>query len=206
MNITIENKKQKAIELMQKLDIYKPYIKGFKEKTDVCFFECFGGYWAYQEPELMAKIKEFEEQYNVLVYAVTHEYTDFGECYDFLYISDYEEEWDEILDNVKGAVDIMAFQDGQVDYHELYDYLVINKKLADKYNMKCWTNIESFDRDMPIRFLPIKWEKLLLKLDAARRAGMENAITFEFSHFMSPNSAYLQAGHLYERYCEHFIL
>ena len=89
MNITIENKKQKAIELMQKLDIYKPYIKGFKEKTDVCFFECFGGYWAYQEPELMAKIKEFEEQYNVLVYAVTHEYTDFGECYDFLYISDY---------------------------------------------------------------------------------------------------------------------
>ena len=97
MNITIENKKQKAIELMQKLDIYKPYIKGFKEKTDVCFFECFGGYWAYQEPELMAKIKEFEEQYNVLVYAVTHEYTDFGECYDFLYISDYEEEWDEML-------------------------------------------------------------------------------------------------------------
>ena len=123
-----------------------------------------------------------------------------------LSVKEHEEEWDEILDNVKGAVDIMAFQDGQVDYHELYDYLVINKKLADKYNMKCWTNIESFDRDMPIRFLPIKWEKLLLKLDAARRAGMENAITFEFSHFMSPNSAYLQAGHLYERYCEHFIL
>ena len=206
MNITIENKKQKAIELMNKLDIYKPYIKGFKDKNSVCFYENFGGFWAYQEPELMAKIKAFEEQYNVLVYAVTHEYTEFGECYDFLYISDYEEEWDEILDNVKGAVDIMAFQDGQVDYHELYDYLVINKKLADKYNMKCWTNIESFDRDMPIRFLPIKWEKLLLKLDAARRAGMENAITFEFSHFMSPNSAYLQAGHLYERYCEHFIL
>ena len=206
MNITIENKKQKAVELMNRLDIYKPYIKGFKDKNSVCFYENFGGFWAYQEPELMAKIKEFEEQYNVLVYAVTHEYTDFGECYDFLYISDHEEEWDEILDNVKGAVDIMAFQDGQVDYHELYDYLVINKKLADKYNMKCWTNIESFDRDMPIRFLPIKWEKLLLKLDAARRAGMENAITFEFSHFMSPNSAYLQAGHLYERYCEHFIL
>ena len=123
-----------------------------------------------------------------------------------LSVKEHEEEWDEILNNVNGAVDIMAFQDGQVDYHELYDYLVINKKLADKYNMKCWINIESFDRDMPIRFLPIKWEKLLLKLDAARRAGMENAITFEFSHFMSPNSAYLQAGHLYERYCEHFIL
>lgn len=121
-----------------------------------------------------------------------------------LTVREHEEEWNEILGNVAGAVDILAFQDGQVDYHELYDYLVINKKLADKYGMQCWTNIESFDRDMPIRFLPIKWEKLLLKLDAARRAGMENAITFEFSHFMSPNSAYLQAGHLYHRYCEHF--
>ena len=70
--------------------------------------------------------------------------------------------------------------------------------------MRCWTNIESFDHDMPIRFLPIKWEKLLLKLEAARKAGMENAITFEFSHFMSPHSTYLQAGYLYERYMQHF--
>ena len=62
------------------------------------------------------------------------------------------------------------------------------------------------DRDMPIKFLPIKWEKLLLKLDAAQKAGVEKAITFEFSHFLSPNSAYLQARHLYRRYCEHFGL
>ena len=39
MNITMENKKQKAIELMNKLDIYKPYIKGFKENNQICFFE-----------------------------------------------------------------------------------------------------------------------------------------------------------------------
>ena len=45
--------------------------------------------------------------------------------------------------------------------------------------------------------------KLLLKLDAARRAGMRNVITFEFSHFMSPNSSYTQAGHLYNRYMEY---
>jgi hypothetical protein len=122
-----------------------------------------------------------------------------------LSVKEHEEEWDEILNNISGAVDILAFQDGQVDYHELYDYLVVNKELADKYKMSCWTNVESFDRDMPIRFLPIKWEKLLLKLELARKAEMENVITFEFSHFMSPNSAYLQAGHLYDRYIEHFL-
>ena len=123
-----------------------------------------------------------------------------------LTVEEHRREWNEILGNVAGAVDILAFQDGQVDYHELYDYLVVNKALADQYGMECWTNIESFDRDMPIRFLPIKWEKLLFKLDAARRAGMQGVITFEFSHFMSPNSAYLQAGHLYNRYCEYFGL
>lgn len=35
MKITREVKKQKAIELMNKLDIYKPYIKGFKDKNSV---------------------------------------------------------------------------------------------------------------------------------------------------------------------------
>lgn len=97
MNITIEKKKQKAIELLNKLDIYKPYIKGFKENNRICYFEGFGGFWAEQNKELMEKVREFEKEHNCLVYAITHEYTDFGECYDFLFIPDYEEEWDDIL-------------------------------------------------------------------------------------------------------------
>ena len=56
---------------------------------------------------------------------------------------------------------------------------------------------------MPIKFLPIKFEKLRLKLEAAARAGLDRAITFEFSHFMSPQSMYPSAGHLYDRYREY---
>ena len=41
-------------------------------------------------------------------------------------------------------------------------------------------------------------------LEAAARQKYDKAITFEFSHFMSPQSAYLQAGHLYDRYKEYF--
>jgi len=119
-------------------------------------------------------------------------------------LAQHEQEWNEMLDGIRGAVDIVAFQDGHVDYNELYDYLQVNKALMEKHGLRCWTNCESFDRDMPIKFLPIKWEKLLLKLQAAAKAGLDKAITFEFSHFMSPNSCYLQAGHLYQRYCEHF--
>jgi len=121
---------------------------------------------------------------------------------DAVSLKQHEEEWNEIFDGIKEVVDIVAFQDGHADYDELADYFYVNKLLADRYGMRCWTNAESFDRDMPIKFLPIKWEKLKLKLEAAQQAGLEKAITFEFSHFMSPQSAYLQAGHLYQRYMD----
>lgn len=122
---------------------------------------------------------------------------------DAVSLEDHEREWNEIFDGIKGTVDAVAFQDGHISYHELEDFFSINKKLADRYGMRCWTNAESFDRDMPIKFLPIKFEKLKLKLEAAARAGYDKAITFEFSHFMSPQSVYGAAHHLYNRYMEY---
>ena len=92
-----QERKAKAIEFMKTLDIYKPYIDGFEKHDHICMFERFGGYWAYQYPELMHKIKEFEEKYDYTVYAVTHEYTAFGECYDFLIVTKYDEEADDTL-------------------------------------------------------------------------------------------------------------
>lgn len=119
-------------------------------------------------------------------------------------VKEHEKEWGEIFDGIHDVVDAVAFQDGQIDYDELDAFFEVNKRLADKYGMQCWTNAETFDRDMPIKFFPIKFDKLRLKLEAAKRAGYDKAITFEFSHFMSPQSAYLQAGHLYDRYKEYF--
>ncbi len=98
MNIERKIKKQKAIENLEKLDIYEPYIKGFKDENNICYFENYGGYWACQEPELIEKIKELEEKYNCLVYAITHEYTEIDEIYSFLIVTDYEEEFDMLLE------------------------------------------------------------------------------------------------------------
>lgn len=123
---------------------------------------------------------------------------------DVVSVEEHEKEWGEIFDGIKDVVDACAFQDGQIDYDELDAFFEVNKKLTDKYGLECWTNAESFDRDMPIKFLPIKFDKLRLKLEAAKRANYDKAITFEFSHFMSPQSAYLQAGYLYNRYREYF--
>ena len=86
--------KAKAIEIMKQMDIYEPYINGFEKQDKVCFFEQFGGFWVYQEPEVEAKMKELEKKYGCMVYAITHEFTQFGECYSFLIVSKYKEEWD----------------------------------------------------------------------------------------------------------------
>jgi len=118
-------------------------------------------------------------------------------------LKEHETEWNEIFDGIQHAIDAVAFQDGHIDFHELEDFFSVNKQLADRYRLQCWTNAESFDRDMPIKFLPIKFEKLKYKLEAAGKAGYDKAITFEFSHFMSPQSAYIQAHHLYNRYKEY---
>ena len=118
-------------------------------------------------------------------------------------LEEHRQEWDQILNTVSGSIDIMAFQDGHVEFDELYDFMKVNKELSDKYGIQGWTNCESFDRDMPIKFLPIKWEKMRMKLEIAKRVGVDKAITFEFSHFMSPNSSYPQARHLFNRYKEY---
>ena len=89
---TKEQMKAEAIKYLKQLGIYKPYIKGFEEDNKVCFFENFGGYWLYQEEEIANKVKIFEEEYGCLVYAVTHEFTSFGEMWDFLYVSKYVED------------------------------------------------------------------------------------------------------------------
>lgn len=39
MNIKNEQKKEKAIQIMQKLDIYAPYIRGFREENKCAFLK-----------------------------------------------------------------------------------------------------------------------------------------------------------------------
>ena len=91
--LTKEQRKAKAIETMQRLNIYKPYINGYKNHDKVCFYERFGGYWVYQEPEIEAKMREIEQQYDTTVYAITHDLTEFGELWSFLCIPKEESKY-----------------------------------------------------------------------------------------------------------------
>lgn len=106
---TNEEMKTKAIELLKQLGIYEPYIEGFKEKDQVCFFESFGGYRVYQEPEIETKMLEIEKKYNCKVYAITHEFTGFGECYSFLLVDNYPEEWDYLIKSYGNKYNVFAY-------------------------------------------------------------------------------------------------
>lgn len=117
--------------------------------------------------------------------------------------AEHEEQWDQILGILSGFVDTIAFQDGHVDFHELPAFMEINTRLARKHGLHPWSNVESFERGMPLNFLPIDWRNLRYKIDVAEAAGVEKLITFEFSHFMSPNSMWPSAHALYRRYQEY---
>ncbi len=111
------------------------------------------------------------------------------------------QDWDTIFAETKGNIDICAFQDGQIHYHELPDFHRGIQHLTKKHDIRLWANVESFDRDMPIKFPPAEWRNLELKLSEAAKVA-EKIITFEFAHFMSPHSCYPAALNLFERYCE----
>lgn len=104
MNVSKEIKKAEAINRMKALKLFAPCIKAFKDRDEVQLSEMTGGLYEFsREAELTAKVKEFEAEYNVLVYHVIHTFTQFGELYNFLYVSDHEDEWgmdnDDIKDN-----------------------------------------------------------------------------------------------------------
>lgn len=90
--------KEVAIKCLEKLDVYKPYIRKFKSKAGTpCFFENYGGFYADQEKEICDKIREVENDHGCLVYAVTHEYSNMGETWSMLCVPKEVEPVDTLL-------------------------------------------------------------------------------------------------------------
>ena len=81
------SQKEIAIQCLQKLDIYRPYIRKFEKEDMPTFFERFAGFYLFNEPVLQAKVKEVQEEYGVLVYALTHEWLEGMECWSMLCVS-----------------------------------------------------------------------------------------------------------------------
>ena len=101
MNISKKEKKAEAVARMKALGIFPGTVRQFESADYVSISEPpFGAfYWAWGED--LKRIRDFEEQYNALVYMVVRCFTDIGEMDAYLYVSDYAEEWDLDRDNLK---------------------------------------------------------------------------------------------------------
>ncbi len=112
------------------------------------------------------------------------------------------EEWDRIFSKSAQNIDICAFQDGTVPTEEMPAYYRGIRDLCRQYNMEHWVNCETFERDVRNMYYPIPFEDLCRKLDLHEEYA-DKIITFEFSHFLSPQSIYPSARNLNGLYKEH---
>ncbi len=119
---------------------------------------------------------------------------------DALTPEEFAEDWRKMLDGIK-SIDCCAFQDGTAPLNQLEAYMSQAKAFCDDFGITMWNNVETFSRDFPLKFPPIDFRELETKLAISAKYAAKN-ITFEFSHFMSPNSCYLAARNLYMRYRE----
>lgn len=120
----------------------------------------------------------------------------------YLTPSQHYEEWDRILDKCGKNLDICAFQDGTAPMSLMKDYYLANKSLCEKYGMENWVNTETFERDVRQMYYPIPFNELKNKLEIHQDYA-DKIITFEYSHFLSPQSIYPSARNLNKLYKEY---
>lgn len=131
MNVSREIKKEEAIKRMQVLDLFKPCIEMFAKYDEVQLSEMTGGLYEFSgNIDLTEKIKEFETENNALVYHVIHCYTNFGELYNFLYVSDYEEEWEYDNEDIKDNYVMSYVWNQSDDFCSEFGTIVVNQKFG----------------------------------------------------------------------------
>ena len=111
----------------------------------------------------------------------------------------HKQHFEVILEEMEGLIDAYAPMDSHCGFNELNAFMEVTAEVMQKYGAQYWSNLETFDRDMPWRFPPIEFAKLKCKLEIAEKY-CSKIISFELPHFMSPDSCFPAAGELYKRY------
>lgn len=101
MSVTREAKKAEAIARMKLWGIFPGIRKQFEKEDLVSESAPPLGACYWLEGEQLARVREFEEKNNALVYHVIHSFTSLGEMESYLYISDYPEEWERDRADIK---------------------------------------------------------------------------------------------------------
>lgn len=95
------DKKSEAIKRMKALGLYKPVITQFEKENLINQSEPPMGACYWLDEVQLERVRKFEKDFNAVVYHVIHDWTNFGELESYLFVSDYPEEWDEDMEDIK---------------------------------------------------------------------------------------------------------
>jgi hypothetical protein len=87
-----EKMKKEAIDRMHILKLHSNVIKEFSNNGKLNL--SLNAELYYLNDKQLARVQEFEQKYNALVYHVIQNHTQFGELLSFLYVSQHTEEWE----------------------------------------------------------------------------------------------------------------
>lgn len=110
MNIGIREQKAEAIGRMVLLGISHEIIKQFEESSIVYASEQPFGKFYPINPDDAIHVKQFEEDFGALVYAIVRTATTIGYLDSYLYVSKYQDEWE------KDRLDLMSPDNGLFAY------------------------------------------------------------------------------------------
>ena len=119
---------------------------------------------------------------------------------------EYEARWSDIMARLSPVVDVCVIQDTSVSDLDCARFYRASKAIAQNNGIRCWGNAETYDAQMPVRLYSTDFDHLRIKLSAASTADFDKVITYEFSHFMSPQSVCQSGSCLLDRYKEYFDL
>lgn len=94
---------EEGVKRMRALKMLKQPINEFK-KEGVLNLSENGGYLYWLEPEERDMVAKFEAEHDATVYHVIKSFTAFGVMYSLLYVSAYEEEWDQDMVDIKSGM------------------------------------------------------------------------------------------------------
>lgn len=136
-------KKQEAIKRMEIIGIDEEYIDAFKSNGAVSVWERQNAVLKavhyelefYSNETLKAKIKEFESQYETLVYMVQKTWTDFGVLYAFFYVGDNVEEWEYAGFDLEHESDLCYVWNETYEEDSEFGYIAFRKAMGGIYRV-----------------------------------------------------------------------
>lgn len=91
--MTREIKKTEALSRMEMLGLSYQAKTRFEKEDKASISDDITGTSSWAKGDDLKRIRRFEEQYKVLVYAVVRSHTQIGTIDCYLFVSDYQEEW-----------------------------------------------------------------------------------------------------------------